>query len=390
MLLLAGRAIAQVPGSAPPPASDTAADPGVSSTNTNTPPKKGGPPSDSWPDLSSFLDEKYGFLPIAIPITEPAVGYGAGGGLLFLSKPLGKTAEGLGRPNITFVGGMGTANGSWGAMALDSRYWLDDHLQTLAGFIYASVNLDFHGIGEDSLLQDHPLRYNLRPVGGALIPKYRFGETSFWAGLGYAFVSTKVSFDAPASTPHLPDYERVSQVGTLLPSLTYDTRDNVFTPLRGVYLEAAGFIAAKWLGGDDNFERLTLGVIEYLPLPHRFYFGLRADLAASFGNAPFYMNPYVSLRGVPVMRYQGQEVASLEAELRWQFWKRLSILGFAGAGDAWNDFEKLDNSQSVLSGGGGFRYEIARKYGIHMGADVAFSRDTTAFYVQVGSAWMRP
>jgi hypothetical protein len=36
---------------------------------------------DGWPDASGFLDEKYGFLPVVIPITEAAVGYGAAGGL---------------------------------------------------------------------------------------------------------------------------------------------------------------------------------------------------------------------------------------------------------------------------------------------------------------------
>jgi hypothetical protein len=90
------------------------------------------------------------------------------------------------------------------------------------------------------------------------------------------------------------------------------------------------------------------------------------------------------------MRYQGEEVAQLEAELRWQFWGRWSVLGFAGAGNAWTGFEKVDNTQGVVSGGGGFRYELAQTYGIHMGVDVAFSRDTAAFYVQTGSAWMRP
>ena len=64
--------------------------------------------ADGWPDLSGFLDEKYGFLPIVIPITEPAVGYGAVGGVMFICKPLGAAAQGLGRPNITFVGGFGT------------------------------------------------------------------------------------------------------------------------------------------------------------------------------------------------------------------------------------------------------------------------------------------
>ena len=46
------------------------------------------------------------FLPLAIPITEPAVGYGAAGGLAFISKPLAEAQAGFGRPNITIVGGI--------------------------------------------------------------------------------------------------------------------------------------------------------------------------------------------------------------------------------------------------------------------------------------------
>ena len=348
------------------------------------------PPDDGWPDLSSFLDEKYGFLPIAMPITEPAVGYGAAGGLMFISKPLGAAAQGLGRPNITFVGGFGTQNGSWGAAAVDMRYWLDDRVQTLAGAIYASVNLDFHGIGKDSPLEDNPIRYNLNPKGGMANVRYRFGDSLFWAGLGYMFARVDVEVEAPEDIPRLPDYEDATNIAGLTLAGTYDTRNNFFTPTRGVYLEASLTPYGKLLGGDDNFERVAFTAIQYLALPHGFYFGVRDDLAAAFGDAPFYLKPYISLRGVPVMRYQGEEMASLEAELRWQFHSRVSILGFTGAGIAWNDFERADDTQTVVSGGGGFRYEIARRYGIHMGVDVAGSRDTAAFYIQVGSAWMRP
>ena len=52
---------------------------------------------DGWFDVSGFLDEKYGFLPVVIPITEPAVGYGATAALAFLSQPLGQ-ARGRFRP----------------------------------------------------------------------------------------------------------------------------------------------------------------------------------------------------------------------------------------------------------------------------------------------------
>jgi hypothetical protein len=63
---------------------------------------------------------------------------------------------------------------------------------------------------------------------------------------------------------------------------------------------------------------------------------------------------------------------------------------FAGGGAAWNDFGRFHNKLAVLAGGTGFRYELARKYGLHMGVDVAFSEDDPAIYVQFGSAWMRP
>jgi len=345
---------------------------------------------DGWPDVSKFLDQKFGFLPIAKPITEPAVGYGVGGGLMFLSSPLGAAAKGLGRPNITGVGGFGTSNGSWGAFGVDLRYWMKDHLQTMVGGVYASVNLDYYGTGDDSVLHNNPLRYNLKPAGGAGLVKYRLAESRAWAGLGYAYASTQVTFDAPENAPGIPSYEKRSNVALLLTTLTFDNRDNMFTPLRGTFLEAVFHPGVKWLGSDSNFERLSLTAIQYLPLPYRLFLGLRGDAGLSFGNTPFYMRPSISLRGVAAMRYQGEEIAQLEAELRWQFYGRWSILGFMGGGDAWNHFEKAKNVQGVIAGGGGFRYEIARSYGIHMGVDVAFSRDTGAFYIQVGSAWMRP
>ncbi len=130
--------------------------------------------------------------------------------------------------------------------------------------------------------------------------------------------------------------------------------------------------------------------MQYIPLFRTLYLGLRGDGAATFGGAPFYLKPFISLRGAPIMRYQGDEIAQLEAELRWQFWKRFSVVGFGGVGVAWNDFERLHNTQTIPTAGVGVRYEIARKYGIQMGLDLAFGPDNTAVYVQVGSAWARP
>jgi hypothetical protein len=353
-------------------------------------PSKFWSPDDGWLDVSGFLDEKYGFLPVVIPITEPAVGYGAAGALAFLSKPLGAARDGFGRPDITIVGGLVTQNGSWGALLGDIRHWLDDRLETQAGFTHMSVNLDFHGIGKDGVLNDHPLHYTLEPTAIVARGKVRLGDTVAWAGLAYAFAATHVTFEAPAGTPGLPDFRRDSKVGGLTPSFTYDSRDNIFTPLRGTFVEVLVGVFSPVLGADDQFERVQLVVIQYVPLLSSLYLGLRGDGAAVFGDAPFYLKPFVSLRGAPVMRYQGNEAASIEAELRWQFWRRFSAVAFGGFGAAWNDFARFKAVTTVPTGGVGFRYEIARKYGIHMGLDVAFGPDNQAVYVQVGSAWARP
>jgi outer membrane protein assembly factor BamA len=122
-------------------------------------------------------------------------------------------------------------------VAGDVRHWCEDRLETQAGIAYVSVNLDFHGIGQDRVLDKHPLRYNLEPKGGMLRGKYRLGESSAWVGLGYAFAATQVTFHAPARTGRLPDFRRDSNVGGLTPSLTYDSRDNIFTPIRGTFVE---------------------------------------------------------------------------------------------------------------------------------------------------------
>ena len=107
----------------------------------------------------------YGFVPLVIPITEPAVGYGAAGGLAFIDKPMGEAQAGFGRPNITAVGGLATENGTWGVMAGDVRHWLDDRLQTLVGVVYASVNLDFYGIGQDGRAEGPSAHLQPRTLG---------------------------------------------------------------------------------------------------------------------------------------------------------------------------------------------------------------------------------
>lgn len=81
---------------------------------------------------------------------------------------------------------------------------------------------------------------------------------------------------------------------------------------------------------------------------------------------------------------------SIEAEARWQFFGRWSVVGFGGGGTTRSNRGTFKATQNVGSGGIGFRYELARKFGLDAGIDVAHCPGTTAVYFVVGNAWFRP
>jgi Omp85 superfamily domain len=348
-------------------------------------------PDDGWLDLSAFLDTAYGFVPLVIPITEPAVGYGAVGALVFIDKPkVESTVAGFGRPNLSVIAGLGTENGTKGVFAGDLRHWQGDRVKSLVGGVDASVNLDYYGLGRDDTLRNDPRTYNMEVQGGVAQGKYRLGDSPNWIGLGYVLATTIISFDALPGLPGIPDFKQDARIAGLLPSFTYDSRDNVFTPTGGTYLDASAGLFSTALGGSEDFQRVALTGIHYAPLDPKLTFGVRGTAQASYGDVPFYLRPFISLRGVAAMRYQGDQTAEVEAELRWQFWRRFSLVAFGGTGTAWSEFERKETKVSVVSGGVGLRYELAEKYGLHVGLDLAFGPNSPVIYVQFGNAWMRP
>ena len=128
----------------------------------------------------------------------------------------------------------------------------------------------------------------------------------------------------------------------------------------------------------------------FRPLGRSLFFGVRGSAKASTDGAPFFLRPYVALRGVQALRYQGERAAEVEAELRWQLHPRFSVVGFARAGRARSEDALRDRDKDVTAVGTGFRYLVARKHGLHMGMDVARGPDKPVFYLVFGNAWLRP
>ena len=347
-------------------------------------------PTDGMLDLGPFLERARGFLPIPIVVTEPAVGFGGGLAAMFVRPRREAGSEGFARPNLSAVGAAFTENGTRLYFGGDSSLWLDGRLKSTAGAGVGDINLDVYGLGASPEDADAPVRYTLavRAAGGQ-VDWQLAPQSPWWLGLRLVHAEITPKLRDDPRFPGLEDRTRSTLAGPGV-QLLYDSRDNVFTPTRGVYAETSLMAFDRAFGANRDFRRFSQIAMAWWPAAPRVTGALRADYQQVRGDAPFYARPYIALRGIPAMRYPGERVASVQAEARWQFHGRWSMVGFGGAGRARIDDGPAQRTKNAGAGGVGFRYEIAHRFGLHVGIDVARGPDDTAVYLQVGNAWFRP
>ncbi|SPC05313.1 BamA/TamA family outer membrane protein [Cupriavidus taiwanensis] len=338
-------------------------------------------------DMSDFLLNHSGALPVPTIITEPAVGYGAGLGLLFFSQSMADAAasarasgKGPAPPNITGIGGAYTENGTWGAGVAHFHTWDGDRYRYLGALAKVDANLDYYG------LRNQPLAYQLRGVLLVQQLLVRIADTRWYVGPRYVYFDSTATFKF-GDAGELGSFDRTQRIGKAGLVIDYDSRDNIFYPSRGSYAELEAQFARGGFGSTQSFNMYNARGFTWLPLARTVILGLRADTRFSSGDVPFYAQPYVDLRGVQKGRYQDRNALAAEMELRWDVTPRWSLLGFTGVGKAYGRWHDFSDAANIYSVGAGFRYMIARKLGVSIGVDVAHSKGQNAFYIQVGSAW---
>lgn len=350
-------------------------------------------PEDGAFDLSAWLLEHHGFMPVPIIITDPALGYGGGVALTFFHRPSGSPATRTGPdgkptmipPNIVGIMGMKTENGSTAYGAGGILHFREDAWRYMGGAGDADLNIDFYT--SDKLLPPARVAVNMQGLASFQQVSRRLGEQDMFLSLQWIYMDLEPRLENAADRPHFADldFEEVSSALGL--TLEYDSRDNPFTPSHGYDLQVQGNFYSSAFGSDVSFQSYRARALGYWPLGERLVLGARADLRSVDGGVPFYRLPYIDLRGVPSARYQDDNAGVLESELRWNVTRRWAGVGFLGAGRAWGERAGFGDASTVVSKGVGVRYLIARQLGLYVGTDHAWGPEDQTVIVQVGSAW---
>jgi hypothetical protein len=114
-----------------------------------------------------------------------------------------------------------------------------------------------------------------------------------------------------------------------------------------------------WTGSDFTFGSFNELAAFYWPLKDNWIFGFRFEGLQAIQDPPFYMLPYISLRGIPAMRYQGWQTYVVETEQRFDLAMRWSLVAFAGYGKAINLDESFSGGRNVFNVGD--RHSISRR-----------------------------
>lgn len=341
-------------------------------------------------DLSNYIINAHGVIVLPYIITEPAIGgFGVAlAPLLITPKKRPEGYKGYIPPDITAGYGMYTVNNSWAAGALRVGNIPKYGLKYRVGFTYAKLNLSFYrdieGFGNQEL------DFNIRATPITLEISKKIGKTELYFGTNYSFSKNvlKPNFSEDLSEFY-SEKELNSNIGSLGIFLDYDKRNTIFTPDHGYRTNLLYAVNDNWTGSDYKFQDLN-GYLQYfLPIKSNWIGGFRLDYKQNFGDTPFYKLPYIDLRGIPAERFQGSTVLVAETEQRFDISYRWSIIGFTGIGETINDGQNLKTGKFAFTYGTGFRYFLARTFGLRTGIDIAKGPDSWGYYLVFGHSWNR-
>jgi len=323
------------------------------------------------------------FLAVPVPIVDPTIGNGGGvAGLLTL--PGSETNRKVPRSTIGAFAGY-TDTDSWMVGAGFKLYLAEDQYRTTLNAGYGSLNLKYYGFGSDSIFFQDPVDYNIKgPFADGSVQLQVVEGT--YAGLKGRYLRPAVSVKSPIDA--LPDLSDSFELAALGLTGTFDSRDNVWSPSSGnlATIDFLGYLSGFGFG--DTFSKLDANFAKYWKLTDHLVLAGSFQTSYASDDTPFFMLPFVSVRGIPGGQYLDSTVVQGQVELRWSVWRRFGVVGFAGGGVASDGIENLFDGSNAYGYGGGVRYQISEVDKLNIGIDLAKgSRDNLSIYFRIGEAF---
>ncbi len=290
--------------------------------------------------------------------------------------------------------------GSWIVAAKQNFYWNNNKWRAIITLGYGELKSKFFGVRRDTVVISNNEKnyvWMSEQTFFATLTCYRKIAGSFYGGLEYSYENiTQNGKDSAAS-------EQLRKDGVLLgnytqsilsPTFVWDNRDNLFWTTKGYYARL----------NIRNSSILVFSASDYLVVESfmngyhclsrknkRFTLAWRIYLQGSWGDVPYIqLANYGSgddFRGYTGGKYVNRSKVNLQAELRYDIWKFITISGFLGTGKAFGNISDFGKSVWLPSGGVSLYLNVIPSRNIRAYISLALARQDYGVYVGLGQSF---
>lgn len=349
-------------------------------------------------DTVKKKEKKIAFMPLPTLTYDRSQGAGIGVIAMGLFKADNSKKAPLSR--VMGVGNYAT-NDSYYLMFGTRLYLKEDYWRILAAVGYINYNFQAFQTFEDvdgGQAGVYETPYTTKGALYAFALQRRVFE-NFYLGIGGFMMRSDVIVTLPDGS----EIVEPNNTNSLSVPISYDTRNSIYNPSDGIFVDGRFSMVPEWLDNDHDFIKTMLYVNYYKKLGDHKILASRFAMKANFGDVPFASQDYIGqtdLRGYTQGEYRGNQTYTVQSEFRNNFYKKWGYVGFVGLGIAYRKSEEgaaagdwynsgASWSKPLPSIGAGARYQVIEKAGqkVNAGIDIAAGRGDWGFYFRITEAF---
>jgi len=173
--------------------------------------------------------------------------------------------------------------------------------------------------------------------------------------------------------------------------MQFDSRDNVFCPSKGSFVEAFAHYHGPEFASDFDFTRYQIDARKYIANKRGDVLAFNAYGEFVVGHPPFHemalMGGGSRMRGYYKGRYRDRNMAVLQTELRSPLFWKLGAVAFVSSGVVEKYPGRFEWDHVRTTAGAGLRVMVYPKKKINLRLDAAFGKNTRGFYLTVGESF---
>jgi outer membrane protein assembly factor BamA len=208
-----------------------------------------------------------------------------------------------------------------------------------------------------------------------------------------SFIKSTTTFSFPDVSGH--DSVSKSNLNDIGYVISNDTRDHVQYPTRGMFLNFKNQFYRNWIGSNYEFVRYVVTYNQFFKLgktDDKNVIVARATFNIATGDVPFEGQTVVGgddIRGYSQGKYRNDQVYTLQAEYRLNFYRKWGLVAFAGIATAVPKFSDIPDSQLLPGVGAGLRFRMLPSEKINIGIDGGVGRGDYSITFRIGEAFGR-